>query len=110
MTTAPERIPFAGVDRLIAQVSTWTHTHRRRFLGITGPPGGGKSTLEIEVVAVSPDYASDQTLFVGTWGEDGSLYKSLDAGATWAYRLLPGSIRVLVFSPGRRMGTGIQAL
>ena len=57
---------YAGIAR--AGVNQWT---------TNGPYGG-----DIRATAVSPNYASDQTVFAGTYG--GGVFKSADGGATWS--------------------------
>ncbi|MEM7343760.1 MAG: YCF48-related protein, partial [Chloroflexota bacterium] len=50
------------------------------WLGETLPP------FPVQAVAISPNYAEDETLFVGLTlpGETGGLYKSTDGGKTWS--------------------------
>jgi len=47
-----------------------------RYWSCSGPYGG-----RIRAMAISPEYASDQTLFAGT--ESGGLFRSTDAGFHW---------------------------
>lgn len=47
--------------------------------------GRGLPPLPVQTVAVSPNFASDQTLFAGVLlpGQTGGLYKSVDGGQSW---------------------------
>ncbi len=47
----PERI---GLDRAVSIVRGWGSDGRRRVLGLTGPPGCGKSTVSAALVAALP--------------------------------------------------------
>ena len=61
--------PPGGVFKSTNGGATWTAVN-------SGLPGG-----QVSSVALSPGYASDQTLFAGTF--DNGLYKSTNGGATW---------------------------
>ena len=52
----------------LAGTNTWT---------TNGPSGG-----EVLSLALSPNFASDSTLFAGTWG--GGVFKSTDRGSNWS--------------------------
>ncbi|MBN1976957.1 MAG: hypothetical protein JW918_06110 [Anaerolineae bacterium] len=58
--------------------------------GTYDPPGGGVEPLPgtaVGLIALSPNYAADRTLFAGFWGESAyapaKLYRSTDGGQTW---------------------------
>lgn len=77
--------------------------------GDSGLPYG----VQIQSVAVSPDYENDKTLLIGTWS---GLYRSVDGAMTWAESSKglerPGlSIPVLdiAFSPGFRKDRQVYA-
>ena len=68
----------------------------------------GLGTLEIEVVAVSPDYASDGRVWA--WG-DGVLYGSDNGGANWSSfsETLPDDIVGLAVSPNYSVDSTLLA-
>ncbi len=53
---------------LWTQAGTWT-------------PAGGPYGGNIRAMAISPNYATDQTIFAGTWGN--GVFKSVNGGASW---------------------------
>lgn len=70
---------------------TWTEVE----LGHLEPDPKGN---RVDIVAVSPAYATDRAVFVGT--TQGSILRSSDAGETFsALARLEGSVRSLVLSP-----------
>lgn len=86
--------------------TTWTEfvTSRnggRSWHGVTVAPPPPDSDLRQFVIGVSPAYATDRTIFLGT--RQGDLYRSTDSGkaGTWRTAALLGSrVRSIVLSPG----------
>ena len=52
----------------------------------------------VSSVAISPQFATDRTLLAG--GSYGIIFRTTDAGATWATIGGPSSLRRVVFAPG----------
>lgn len=87
--TAFAASPTDGVFKSTDGGRTWTQ--------VTLPPG---TTLQFGKVAISPSYASDQTVLASPV-VNGGIYKSTDGGATWALLNGTATLRALdiEFSP-----------
>ncbi len=63
-TPDPMTGPDTSLDELVRNARRWTQDGRRRILGITGPPGAGKSTVTAALV----DALGDAAVVVGMDG------------------------------------------
>ena len=54
------------IETLLARARALAAPGRRRIIGISGPPGGGKSTLAARVAAALGDAAVANAIFAAT--------------------------------------------
>jgi len=82
-----------GVFRMKKGDTSWTELNN-------GLPSSNASDFVVDALAISPNFAADQTIYAGIWAGQG-IYKSANGGASWNF--LTGTehlyIQTLALSP-----------